>query len=889
MGPFISQTSDISVFTSSSSFSSSELGLPLPPSSSSATNIHSRKRSYDRFIPVRGATGVQPLSSPTADAITGFFQQDVPSSLLSSAGRNRHHAVSFAPASTSASASASASLSFSDSALQTAFLLRSSTPLSHPASALRGTSGQPSTSPNDKPTMDATGQISSNNTESEASKSYPTLLRCELFGLEDENLLQNSNSLHSHSMELDGGSGIHGGHHSGACECDYSFTGTEAHSAPVLPQAWRSAGLPLALGDQTDPVSLSSYKSHKDFERLAQKHHERKVSNPACLESSVLKFSSPMKSPIMMSPPGTRLSAGGSANSISIASLSKENTYRGTSARSSWACARKLNLNEDVTAIEGVESQKIHSEGQVLRQWSDLDTSQKLNSKSGDLAMKSEPGMQQSLEDYFVLPSPSVSPSRASGPSKSPISTTGPSMDASWQYLAAAVNASPVARANSAMDSMSDVYSFSPLGETNQRAMKQVVTASKKLIRKISKTPYKVLDAPALWDDFYLNLVDWSSQNVIAVGLGSVVYLWSASTSRVSKLVDLENDGGPVCSVAWSTDGSHLAVGTNSGTVQVWDVRSSSKLRTMQGHKSRAGAAAWKGSKGEYSSDPNLFVTGSRDRSILFRDVRIDRDYVTALCSHRQEVCGLQWSPDEMQLASGGNDNNLLVWDSRFGFGSQTESGITNSLIVSKPLLVLEEHEAAVKAIGWSPHQRGLLVSGGGTADRTLRFWNTLTSSTKSMVSLDTGSQVCSLAWSHTVNEFVSSHGYSQNQIIVWRYPSLTKVATLMGHTSRVLHLSLSPTGENIVTGAGAGDETLRFWSVFPPSSRHVRHGSLGDPSVLSSPICAVPPSGPTLTATPAKHSKSGESNLSQERRPVNPRMSVPSGFSPSLSSRTIR
>ena len=43
----------------------------------------------------------------------------------------------------------------------------------------------------------------------------------------------------------------------------------------------------------------------------------------------------------------------------------------------------------------------------------------------------------------------------------------------------------------------------------------------------------QVLDAPALQDDFYLNLVDWSSQNVLAVGLGTCVYLWSACTSKV--------------------------------------------------------------------------------------------------------------------------------------------------------------------------------------------------------------------------------------------------------------------------------------------------------------------------------------------------------------------
>ena len=44
----------------------------------------------------------------------------------------------------------------------------------------------------------------------------------------------------------------------------------------------------------------------------------------------------------------------------------------------------------------------------------------------------------------------------------------------------------------------------------------------------------------------------------------------------------------------------------------------------------------------------------------------------------------------------------------------------------------------------------------------------------------------------------------------------MSKLATLTGHTFRVLYLATSPDGQHIVTGAG--DETLRFWSVFPPT-----------------------------------------------------------------------
>jgi cell division cycle 20-like protein 1 (cofactor of APC complex) len=52
--------------------------------------------------------------------------------------------------------------------------------------------------------------------------------------------------------------------------------------------------------------------------------------------------------------------------------------------------------------------------------------------------------------------------------------------------------------------------------------------------RKIAQYPFRVLDAPNLCDDFYLNLVDWSQQNSLAVALGHSVYIWNANTSNVT-------------------------------------------------------------------------------------------------------------------------------------------------------------------------------------------------------------------------------------------------------------------------------------------------------------------------------------------------------------------
>lgn len=319
--------------------------------------------------------------------------------------------------------------------------------------------------------------------------------------------------------------------------------------------------------------------------------------------------------------------------------------------------------------------------------------------------------------------------------------------------------------------------------------------------RRIPRIPFKVLDAPALQDDFYLNVIDWSSQGLLAVGLGSCVYLWSTQ-GKVIKLSDVGTNDS-ITSVGWSLNGSTLAIGTYTGTVQIWDINKNRQLRTLKAHEGRVGALAW---------NSTILSTGSRDKAILMNDMKAKNHVIANLQGHKQEVCGLHWSPDEQQLASGGNDNKLFIW-------SRNNH--------NRPSARFTSHTAAVKALAWSPHQHGILVSGGGTADRCIRSWNTLNNTMIDCI--DTGSQVCSLTFSKTVDELVSSHGYSQNFVFVWKYEGMRKLATLAGHTSRVLYLAASNDGETIVTGAG--DETLRFWKVFPKAQTNSRSSYLLMPS----------------------------------------------------------
>ena len=167
-----------------------------------------------------------------------------------------------------------------------------------------------------------------------------------------------------------------------------------------------------------------------------------------------------------------------------------------------------------------------------------------------------------------------------------------------------------------------------------------------------------------------------------------------------------------------------------------------------------------------------------------------------AFRGHTQEVCGLKWSPDGQHLASGGNDNCLMIWDPR-----RPES----------PLHSFKEHKAAVKALAWCPWQKNLVASGGGSEDKTIKFWRV--DEGKMISSHKNSSQVCSLLWNPLDRELLSAHGYSQYQLTLWKYPSMDIAGEFFGHKDRVLHLALSPDCSTVVS-AGA-DEALRFWRVF--------------------------------------------------------------------------
>ncbi|XP_032865082.1 cell division cycle protein 20 homolog B [Tyto alba] len=309
--------------------------------------------------------------------------------------------------------------------------------------------------------------------------------------------------------------------------------------------------------------------------------------------------------------------------------------------------------------------------------------------------------------------------------------------------------------------------------------------------------PEVKLHITGLRNDYYLNILDWSLENLIAVAVGPAVHIWNGGTLQAIESIDLNSSSKYISSLAWIKEGTCLAIGTSDGEVQLWDIETKKRLRNMFGHLSVVGALSW---------NHYILSSGSRLGSIHHHDVRVAQHHVGTLCQNKQSICSLKWSLTSQLLASGASDGMLNIWPSDPGVKLQ-----------SQPLKTMP-HSSAVKAMNWCPWQSKVLATGGGMKDGILRVWDI--NHEKIIQSSATDSQICSLLWLPKTSELMTGQGLPGNQIKIWKYPMLTNSSELYGHKGRVLHIALSPDQSRLFSVAADGLACL--WKCHEPEeSKH--------------------------------------------------------------------
>lgn len=293
-------------------------------------------------------------------------------------------------------------------------------------------------------------------------------------------------------------------------------------------------------------------------------------------------------------------------------------------------------------------------------------------------------------------------------------------------------------------------------------------------------TPFRKIECVSMIDDFYSNLIDWSGENIFFLN-DDTIYSYNFFTEEMEKIFEASRNNN-VCSLKCLRQSNVLILGSSSGILTYVDLNTLKSTNHLY-HRGRISC---------FSSFENNIITGSRDRKTKIIDARTKMP-VLSYSFHSQEVCGVSINIENRYLASGGNDNRIFVVDPRN---------------ISKSLAKYEDHKAAVKALSWSTSRTSTFVSGGGTADKTMKVWD-INANVPLQRSINYDSQICNLKWLNN-NKILSTFGYSNDDIKLLKNFKLEKKFT--GHKNRVIHFAVSDDQKFFVSGSG--DSSIKIWEI---------------------------------------------------------------------------
>ncbi|WP_017651655.1 WD40 repeat domain-containing protein [Fortiea contorta] len=269
-------------------------------------------------------------------------------------------------------------------------------------------------------------------------------------------------------------------------------------------------------------------------------------------------------------------------------------------------------------------------------------------------------------------------------------------------------------------------------------------------------------------------------ETIVSGCADKTIKLWSLHSGKLIRT--LTGNSGPVSSVAVSSQGNFLAVGScehPQSNVKVWNYKTGKLLHTLLGHQKPVNLVV-------ISPDGEILASGSNKIKIW------DLQKSDRICTlwHSSAVYTAAISPDGTILVSGGADTKIRLWNPRTG----------------EPLQTLVAHKDQVKSLAITTDGTTLLS---GSADKTIKIWHL---STGKLLHTFTAHarEVTTLAVSADGRTLFS--GSADSTIKIWRLPTGELLQTLTAHSGGVNSLALSTDGQWLVSGSC--DQSIKIWRV---------------------------------------------------------------------------
>eukprot|EP00477_Mikrocytos_mackini_P001861 GAHX01002018.1.p1 GENE.GAHX01002018.1~~GAHX01002018.1.p1 ORF type:complete len:439 (+),score=90.21 GAHX01002018.1:57-1373(+) len=244
-----------------------------------------------------------------------------------------------------------------------------------------------------------------------------------------------------------------------------------------------------------------------------------------------------------------------------------------------------------------------------------------------------------------------------------------------WYFMNAALQKSEFKNYSATKDSLMDLpsnasivecqnkanplYNFS-LGSSNSHSMK--IQVAKKVSLCATK-PYKILDAPNLISNPSFNIFDWNNEDCLLVGLGNKAYTWNLATEEANEVYTTpqSTNGDAInylTACSWVRGSSYFGVGLNTGIVDIINYEKQKKIRSFTNNLSPI-------CKLHYYSPGKSVVIGNEDGNVSFHDLREKQSLKFSYNTHKGAVSHIVSEPSNFLIATGGNDNKIVLTDLR--------------------------------------------------------------------------------------------------------------------------------------------------------------------------------------------------------------------------------
>jgi serine/threonine protein kinase len=300
--------------------------------------------------------------------------------------------------------------------------------------------------------------------------------------------------------------------------------------------------------------------------------------------------------------------------------------------------------------------------------------------------------------------------------------------------------------------------------------------------------------------------VAWMPGNSGIVASGSkdkTVRVWRSNGG-----IDIHNYTGHedvIDAIAWSPDGQFIASASNDNTVHVWTAQQDELDITYNRHERDVRSVAW-------SRDSQLIASGSRDATVRLWHAQSGDD--VGVFNHTDQVWAVAWSSDGRYIASAGDDRTIYIWNPTEltnqdnGNGNRGNSkhnkNINNQAIIAS----FEGSEDSVRTLAWSPNNTQL-ASGG--EDNTVRIWALTGGNTPTVIYRQHSGTVLAVAWSPDGQKIASAS--ADGTVHIWKASDGSDLYVYKGHNGNEVN-TVAWSADGKYLASGSADKTVQIWSA---------------------------------------------------------------------------